>query len=501
MSAGGGRASAPYVDVRETHIGAVFLVGERAYKLKKPVSLGFLDFSTREARLAACRREVTLNRRLAPDVYLGVTELSDPAGGAPEPLVVMRRMPEDRRLSTLVRGGVDVEEDVRRIAHLLASFHSRCERSPEISVEGGRDALRERWRASFAQVRPFHGRVLDADVALEVERLTERFLEGRDVLFAERAAGGYVVDGHGDLLAEDVFCLPDGPRVLDCLEFDDRLRWLDQIDDAAFLAMDLEHLGAEALAGRFVGWYVDFAGDPAPASLVHHYVAYRAFVRAKVSCVRFDQGEAPAADEARSFTNLAYRHLADGRVTLVLVGGLPGTGKSTLAEGLADRLGLCLLSSDRIRKELAGVAPDQSAASAYRTGIYDPAHTGRTYSELLARAEHLLRMGESVVLDASWTDPQWRAAANALASRTVADVVPLWCELPAELAAARMRGRRGPSDADAAVAAAMRRHTAPWPEATVVYTLEPPDVVAERTVGLVRHGSPQLRGQPGVAPG
>ena len=187
-----------------------------------------------------------------------------------------------------------------------------------------------------------------------MERLAGRFLAGRSALLDARVRGGHIVDGHGDLLAADIFCLADGPRILDCLEFDDKLRWLDGLDDAAFLAMDLERLGADELAGRFLDWYVEFSGDPAPASLRHHYVAYRAFVRAKVGCLRARQGDRLAGQEASQLAALTLRHLRAGAVTVVLVGGLPGTGKSALAGALADRLGWTVLSSDRIRKELAG---------------------------------------------------------------------------------------------------------------------------------------------------
>ncbi|TWE27972.1 aminoglycoside phosphotransferase family enzyme [Prauserella muralis] len=361
----------PYAAVHETHIGVVFLLGDRAYKLKKPVDLGFLDFSTPEKRRVACHREVELNRRLSPDVYLGVSEVSGVDGGEPADfLVVMRRMPQERRLATLVKSGEDVTHVVDRLARMVAVFHGGAERGEEISAQGSRDAIRGRWRDSFDQVRPLD--VLDAGEAAEIERLTLDFLAGREPLFERRITEGRVLDGHGDLLTADIFCLDDGPRVLDCLEFDDRLRWLDGLDDIAFLAMDLERLGAPWLAERLLERYAEFAGDPAPASLRHHYVAYRAFVRAKVACLRATQGDADSAAEARDYARLALEHLRTGRPRLILVGGLPGTGKSTLAGGVADRLGAVLLASDRLRKELAGRSPHEHAAAGYQGGIYAP---------------------------------------------------------------------------------------------------------------------------------
>ena len=164
---------------------------------------------------------------------------------------MMHRMPADRRLSTLVARGAPFDAALRALAHQLATFDARADRSPRIDEEGGAERLCARWADSFRQVAPFHGRVLDPDQAADIERLTLRFLGGRGPLFAARVERGCVVDGHGDLIAEDVFCLADGPRVLDCLEFDDRLRYLDRVDDAAFLAMDLERLGAPAQSARF----------------------------------------------------------------------------------------------------------------------------------------------------------------------------------------------------------------------------------------------------------
>ncbi|MEU5879969.1 AAA family ATPase [Spirillospora sp. NPDC047279] len=478
--------------VSETHTGIVFFAGDRAYKVKKPVALGFLDFTTREARERACRREVELNSRFSPDVYLGVADVHGPAGDVRDHLVVMRRMPVDRRLAGLVRARRPVDDALRDIARRLAAWHARAPRNAEISAEGTRDALRGRWTAGFDQVRPFHGRSIDAAGAAEVERLTLRFLAGRAPLFDARIAAGRVVDGHGDLLANDVFVLDDGPRILDCLEFDDRLRYLDGLDDAAFLAMDLERLGAPDLAERFVRWYAEYAADPAPPSLRHHYVAYRAFVRAKVACFRHAQGDSHAAREAARLTAVALRHLRAGEVGLILVGGLPGTGKSTLAGAVADRLGATLISSDRTRKELGGLPAEHSAAAPYGTGLYDRESTGRTYSVLLDRARRLLGLGETVVLDASWTDAGHRQDAEALAAAVDADLVAMRCDAPAGLAAERLRNRpHGPSDATAEIAAAMAAEASAWPGAHRIDTSGPIGKALEQALEILRpEGAP-----------
>ncbi len=277
-------------DVRETHCAVVLLLGDRAYKVKKPVDLGFLDFRDVAERERTCRREVELNRRLAPDVYLGVGHFSGPGDGPGEPVVVMRRMPEDRRLSALLRARQPVDDALRQVARLLADFHAGTPTDPEIAREGEEPALRRRWIANLRETDRFVGRLVDETAHAEVESLATRYLDGRGPLLAARAAAGLVRDGHGDLVADDIFCLPDGPRVLDCLEFDDRLRYVDVLDDVAFLAMDLERLAAPEAAEHFQYWYAEFAGRPRVVSLEHHYTAYRAFVRAKVACLQADQG-------------------------------------------------------------------------------------------------------------------------------------------------------------------------------------------------------------------
>ncbi len=493
-----GGAGTPYVATAETHAAVLFLVGDRAYKLKKPVDLGFLDFTSRHKRQEACHREVTLNRRIAPDVYLGVADVLAPDGTPCDHLVVMKRMPAGRRLSTLVRTGVPVDEHLRGLARLVASLHAGADRGPEISAEGRRDAILGRWTDSFQQVRPVRGTVLAEDLTDRIEDLTVDFLAGREPLFDGRVAAGRVVDGHGDLLTDDIYCLDDGARVLDCIEFDDRLRWLDGLDDAAFLAMDLESLGAPRLGERFLDWYAEFAADPAPASLRHHYVAYRAFVRAKVACFRYMQGDAGATGDAVHHAELAASHLRAGEVRLILVGGLPGTGKSTLAGRLADRLGGVLLASDRLRKELAGLPPEAPASAPYQQGIYTAEWTARTYDELLARAATLLRRGEPVILDASWVRARDRSSAREVAVRTHSALVELRCDAAPEVTAARLRKRpHEVSDADGATAAAMAARVDPWPEAATIRTDERPNRSADRAFALIRSDPPpETRGQP-----
>ncbi|MFF2082729.1 AAA family ATPase [Nocardia sp. NPDC058176] len=457
--------------VRETHTGVVFLYGDRAYKVKKALRTDFLDFSTSRLRDRACARELALNARLSPDVYIGVGHLDDPGGGPAEPVLIMRRMPADRRLSALLARPTRTSATLAELIHLLVRFHNDAERGPEIDSAGTVSAVRARWRSLLDPLRAGVRDPADAEVLARIDRAAMRYLDGRAPLLESRIAEGRIVDGHGDLLAEDIFELPDGFRVLDCLDFDDRLRYVDRVDDIAFLAMDVEFLGHPELATGFLDEYLHETGDPAPPSLRDHYIAYRATVRAKVDLIRAEQGDPAAADQLRAHLRLADHHLAHGAVRLALVGGLPGTGKSTLARELSARTGAVVLSSDRVRKEIARVTTVGGEVGRFGAGRYSAANRSRVYDELRWRARVLLAEGVSVILDASWTDPEQRRRAAALAEEARADLVALRCACPTELAHQRIRARHAhESDATTDIADAMAATAARWPDAVTIDT-------------------------------
>jgi aminoglycoside phosphotransferase family enzyme/predicted kinase len=485
--------------IAETHVSTLFFVGDRVYKLRKPVLFGFVDFTEPDARRIDCEREVELNRRLAPDVYLGVAELQL-GGQTIEHMVVMRRLPGERRLANLARQGANIDGWLEQVARALAAFHARADRSTAISEAATGASLWAGWQANFAETAPFVGAVLDEGTDREIWSRAERWTSGREPLFERRIDGGRVCDGHGDLQAEDIFCLDDGVRILDCVEFSDHLRFADVTADVAFLVMDLEQLGYPVAAEHFLTCYRRLAADPMPDGLVHYYCAARAYVRAKVCCLRYAQGSDVARTEARRLHELALSHLCRASVTLVLVGGLPGTGKSTVAAGIGEARGWTVLRSDELRADV--VPPTGPGAPGYLSGRYGPGATESVYAELLRRADRSLGMAESVVLDASWVSGARRSEARTVAERSLSDLVELRCDAAAEVADRRIRLRlaeRGdPSEATPEVREAMQRSMDPWTPDALVETSSttPAEAVALALAALTGH-HPSADGEPG----
>jgi aminoglycoside phosphotransferase family enzyme/predicted kinase len=442
--------------VRETHTGIVVLAGDRAYKAKKPIATDFLDFTTLMQREAACEREVRLNRRLAPKSYLGVAHFVGPGSDASEPVIVMRRYADSARLASLVRDGLVKHRHLGQIAETLAAFHRDAVRGPRVDAQATVSAVADRWDENLSELAAYPA--VSAGTLDELRRLVTQYISGRGPLFARRISEHRIVDGHADLLADDIFCTADGLAILDCLEFDDALRYVDGIDDAAFLAMDLEFLGREDLANFFLDEYSRRAADDAPPSLKHFYIAYRAVVRAKVDCVRVRQGHDDAASDATRHLDVALKHLRSATVKLILVSGGPGTGKTTLSRALADETAAHVISTDDVRQEMVSAGLIHGAAGTVAAGLYSPENVAAVYAEVLRRADELLRGGSSVVLDGTWRDAQQRDSARRLGDRTNSPMVELTCSLPLVEASARIRARReSSSDATPQIAAALAK--------------------------------------------
>jgi aminoglycoside phosphotransferase family enzyme/predicted kinase len=475
----------------ETHISVLFFGPDRVYKLLKPMKTGFLDHSTLARRLAAVTAEYELNRRFAPDVYLGTSDLYED-GQVADRVLVMRRLPDERRLSRLV-DAPDFQHHLRQVARRVATFHAA---SPVVTDEYPMTTaagLLGLWESSLADIEPFVGTVVEPDEFARVQHLTRAYLEHSDALFAQRREMGAIRDGHGDLIADDIFMLDDGPRILDCLAFDADYRVSDVLADIGFLVMDVERLAGTRAAHDLLAFYCELVDEHHPSSLAHHYVAYRAHVRAKVAMLRLRQGDESARDLAIHHHRQAADHLERAKRRLLLVGGGPGTGKTTVARGLADLFNFAVIDSDTLRKDLLGIDHDDHDVG-HHPELYAPAATDATYRRLVKHATLLLDAGESVILDATWNDDRYRLLARAAAEAHGADLLEIDCRVDPDIARQRIESRRAvgrdASDATPDLVARMADDRRPWPSAIALDTSAEIDVVlAEAVRALAAAGS------------
>jgi uncharacterized protein len=454
------------VELVETHISLVFLAGERVYKLKKPVDLGFLDYGDPARREHFCREEVRLNARLAPDTYLGVAPITRAPGAAEDELVVrgtgevvehaveMRRLPAERMLERLLERGEIDNGHMNRLAEVLAAFHAAAATGPGVDEHGRPGSVRRVVLDNFRSLAG-HPAIAPPAVLGFLEARARAFLDTGSPLLEERVRAGRIREGHGDLHASNICFEPRGLTIYDCVEFSAALRCGDVACDLAFLLMDLDLRGFRAFSGYLAHRYEERSGDEDLHRLLPFYKTYRALVRAKVGAIRAAEPGAGAgpAERAREYVDLACSyHLPPG---LVLMCGLPGTGKSHAAAVLARPFEAAVLSSDVRRRILHGVPAGESRADAYGRGLYTPELKQRTYEALLAEAEKALAHGRTVVVDASFSERAQRAPFVALARRAGAPLALVLVTASEERVRRRLAARASDpkrvSDADLAI--------------------------------------------------
>jgi hypothetical protein len=452
----------PTTSVRllQTHVSFLFLTDTFVYKIKKPVDFGFLNFVTLDRRRFYCEEEVRLNRRLCPDLYLGVVEVRESPSGARffghgtviDYAVKMKRLPAERMLDRLLAEDLVDEGDIRRIARVVGEFHLSAERSKEIDSYGSVEVIRRNWLENFQQVEPFVSRTLtEADLHF-IRAWAECFLEEHQELFAERVVGGFVRDCDGDIHSENI-CLTERVYIFDCIEFNARFRFSDTAADVAFLLMDLEYRGRRDLAEILLREYCAVTGDSGMLEVLDFYRVYRAFVRGKVESFRLDDPLIVAREKVLAQERASrYFRLARGLILrrtlapcLVVFCGLMGVGKSTLARELSFELGFELLSSDILRKELAGLPKTARCHDGYNQGIYSPEFTRHTYREMFRRAEQALRGGRGVILDASFSRRDDRIEAAALVRRMGVRLSLFTVRCPDDIARKRLELRQDDS--------------------------------------------------------
>lgn len=440
--------------VLQTHSSCVALTGKLVYKVKKPVNFGFLDYSTAEKRRALCEAEVRLNRRLCPEVYLDVVPLTTGSGQlrfcgdgpTVDWAVRMRQLPEADMFPARLAVGTVSPEQIERIADTLVRFHARTPDLP-LAEFGSPEAVAFNVRENLAGLAPLVGAELPCAHLDAIRKYSERFLADRRELLRERVLAGRVRDGHGDLRAQNICLFPGlqgGVQIFDCIEFNDRFRYGDVACDLAYLAMDLDLAGRRDLREVLVATYEQASRDLGLRSVLPFYLCYRASVRGKIALLAAAETEIPAAEreQHRDLAAAAFdlaRSYAEGRnrPRLWITVGFSGSGKSAVARELARRAPAVVLSSDRVRKQLAGVPPEARLSD----GSYQAGPVAGVYSELRCRAKPLLQLDIDVILDATFLSRNERREASRLAAAADAELHILECLCPDPEIRQRLRAR------------------------------------------------------------
>jgi len=443
--------------VIETHISQVILTGDYAYKIKKPMDFGFLDFSTLERRKHFCEEELRLNRRLAPNLYLEVLPITGTpekpclggSGEAFEYAVRMRQFNQDELFDKRQERGDLPPELLTSLARQVAQFHDSLPSIPDDKPLGTPESVYAAMQENFDQIRP----LLDDPALLKqldnLEEWTRTTFERQRDLIASRRANGLVRECHGDLHLANITVFEDQVTVFDCIEFNEPFRWIDVINDLAFLLMDLESRKEPELANLVLNTYLEYRGDFEGLSLLPLYKAYRALVRGKIAL--FTMGNPGLSEDDKAKLMQSYRNyaqLADDceaipNCYLLATTGLSASGKTCVSAAMAQKLDLIRLRSDVERKRLHGLAPLADSKSGLGTDLYSPEATQKTYQSLADHASELLASGLSVIIDAACLKHEERALFAGVAEDQGVPFLLVHCEAPEVLRRQWVRERKG----------------------------------------------------------
>jgi aminoglycoside phosphotransferase family enzyme/predicted kinase len=442
------------VRVIQTHISYVLLTGRFAYKIKKDVNLGFLDFTTLAARRFYCERELELNRRLAPAIYLEVVAVTGSAGRpriggdgpALEYAVKMLEFPQDSLLTRLLERGALTAAQIEELADAVAAFHSSAATAGVTARFGSAAEILELAIENFTEIEPLLEQPADRREVAALRQWTEREHRLRTELFAARQRGGCVRECHGDLHLGNVACVEGRITIFDCIEFNDDMRWSDVMADVGFVVMDLADRRRPDFAMRFLNAYLERTGDYDGVQVLRFYVVYRAMVRAKVAGMTAHQMADPAirsakTSECREYLSLATRCSEPAIRGIVITHGLTGSGKTTQSQGLVDLLGAIRVRTDVERKRLHGLASEDRSGSSLSGGLYTSAETDRTYRRVSDLARCVARGGYPVVIDGTFLQRRHREQFRALATELCVPCVIVDFVAPVETLRTRVQQR------------------------------------------------------------
>ena len=454
------------VEKLETHISYIFLAGPYAYKVKKAVNLGFLDFTTLSGRHFYCQEELRLNRRLAPGIYLDVIPITGSyerplLGGEGAPIefaVKMRRFAQENLLDSLLARDRLTREHIDRLAAKIAAFHASAAVASADKAYGSSDAIRQPALENFSQIRNSSAAVLNPKDVDTLEQWTVRQCQTLAAVFRQRKAAGFVRECHGDFHLGNVALVEGDVTIFDCLEFNANLRWIDVLSEAAFLVMDLHDKKHSGLAQRFLNRYLEITGDYAGLAILRFYFVYRAMVRAKVHALRAGQPhvdsreKAAALGEYRNYVELAKRQIGDAAAAIVITHGLSGSGKTTHTEILLETTAAVRIRSDIERKRLHGLAALAPSGSEIQQAMYAPDITALTYRRLAELTKAIVQAGYTAIVDATFRERLWRNDFRDLAATLnvpflIIDFVAPETVLRARVAERQQR-RRDASEAD-----------------------------------------------------
>lgn len=449
----------------QTHASDVFIVSPYVYKIKKPVDFGFLDFSTIEKRKLYSHREVELNRRLS-DGYIGVVKIMEENGGlgfdgrgsVVDYVVKMKEFSQHGFLKYLLHEGKVTEKHLRRIIEKLVLFYNGQQFDPEIAKYGSPEKISFNIAENFKLCKDFISSAISAEAYDAIGEYNELFFAHNTDLFNERMERGMIKDCHGDLHLEHIHIAPEAINIYDCIEFNDRFRYIDVASDIAFLAMDLDFNGRGDLSSFWLAEFAERYDDKRSCEIINVYLCYRAYVRGKVESLKSLEEEVPEKEKqisvakAKRYFRLSLKYALFGnRPVCLVIFGIIGSGKSNFTNRLTKELDCEVFSSDYIRKELAGLKPLERKFEDFAKGLYSKEMTDRTYAEMIDRAKAALQEGKIPILDASFSKREYRELVSRELKSIGAAVIFIEVSASDETIKARLRKReaKGTSVSDA----------------------------------------------------